>query len=151
MRARLAVEADIGVVGALSRDAHEEGRYSRYPMNEDKVYSLFHLALRGEDFFCVVVEHEYNIVGLMYGVVTDHFFSDMRYAANVALYVTPKFRGTWAAPHLVREFERVAIERGANEILIGNASGVDAVRTVEFYHALGYQPVGANCVKYIGE
>jgi GNAT superfamily N-acetyltransferase len=139
------------MVLALSRYAHAEGRYSRYLMNADKVDQLFNLALRGEDFFCVVVEHEGNIVGLMYGVVTDHFFSDMRYAANVALYVTPKLRGTWAAPHLVREFERVAVERGANEILIGTASGVDAVRTVEFYHALGYQPVGANCVKYIGE
>jgi GNAT superfamily N-acetyltransferase len=103
------------------------------------------------DFLCLVAVQEGDVVGLLYGIVTEHFFADMCYATNVMLYVAPEARGSWAVVKLIRRFERESRARGADEILIGNTSGINAARTVQLYARLGYHPVGANAVKYSGE
>jgi GNAT superfamily N-acetyltransferase len=152
MKARIVTEQDREAVYTLSKNAHAEGRYSRYPIHMAKVESLFNRAIEDKDFFCIVAEDgSGQLVGFFYGLVVEHFFSNMRYAMNAALYVEPAFRGSWAARMLVRKFEQIAIERGADEIMIGATSDINPARVVSFYYALGYQPVGANCVKYIGE
>jgi ribosomal protein S18 acetylase RimI-like enzyme len=151
MITRLATMADMDVVLALAARAHAEGRYGRYPMSHAKASYLFMRAQTEQEFFCVVAEQQNELVGFMVGLVCEHFFSNMTYATNIALYVTPEQRGSWAAAKLIRTFEREADARGAHEILIGAASDIKPARVLRFYHALGYQPVGANAVKYLGD
>jgi GNAT superfamily N-acetyltransferase len=150
MKARLVTAADYPACLALVREAHAEGRDARYELDEQKVRELFDRSLRGTDYFCIVADDDGIIVGLTYGLVTEHFYSVMRYATNVMFYVTPSRRGSWASVRMLRLFEREAQRRDADEMLIGNSSGVEAARTVELFYALGFQPVGANCVKYFG-
>lgn len=153
MKTRMAIESDRAALVALGVRAYREARYGRYPLNCEKLISLFDLTQKSNSpFFIVVLLDDSDVaIGMLIGLVTEHFFAEMAYATNLVLYVAPEKRGLHGAVRLIRAFEQEAIARGAEEILIGAASNIDAARTIELYHKLGYQPVGANSVKYIGE
>ena len=80
MKARMLQAGDREACYALAREANTEGRYARYELNMAKVELLFNRAIEEDDFFCIVVEHEGALVALMYGLVTEHFYSVMRFA-----------------------------------------------------------------------
>lgn len=152
MHIRRATRWDIPQLVALAGDAFSEARYARYPFSADKARQIVHMAQDSDNIFVfVAVDADDRPVGFLAALITEHYFADMIYATNIALYVSPEARGSRAAFKLVREFERVARAKGAAEILLGVTSGVQAQRTVEFYNRLGFQTVGALTVKYIGE
>jgi len=150
MNIRHATYADLGRLLALCEEGVGESRYQRYAFNAAKAATLLERALEVGDVIVLVAVDDENVVqGFFAGVVTQHYFVDMVYATNIGLYMTPAKRGGLTAAKLVREFERLARERGASEIMLGaTAGGVNAVRAVSFYKKLGYQPVGALTVKY---
>jgi GNAT superfamily N-acetyltransferase len=137
---------------ALGERAYTEARYSRYPLNSDKIARLFDSCFEDDSpFFCIALCDGETIAGVVLGLVTEHFFADMVYATFMTLYVEPEYRGGFGALRLIRSFEAEAASRGANEILVGNSSGINAMRVARLFAALGYQPIGANAIKYIGE
>src|SRR3990172_1927449 len=152
MHTQLATGDDKAAMIALGARADTEARHNRSPPHLGKVERMFgHTQAANGLIFGIVLIDEGVMIGMVIGLVTEHFFADMIYAANLVLYVVPEKRGGRGAVKLIRHFERECIARGANEILIGSTSNVQPARTMELYHALGYQPIGANAVKYLGE
>lgn len=151
MHTRFALQEDLQAVLALGERAYKEARYGdRYPFNGAKLVKLFDMAMDSDSVFLIVVEHDHEVIGLVLGLVTEHFFADMTYATFMALYVAPEQRKGRVALKLLRAFEAEAARRGANEILVGNSSNIDPIRVVRLFTACGYTPIGANAVKYIG-
>lgn len=151
MAARLHTAADLPQVYALAERAYLEARYNRHPLRKEKFARLAELAENQPDSVVLLVaENGGKLVGFMCGIVTEHYFADMVYATNLALYVTPEARGSHACLNLLRLFEQEARARGASEIMLGVTSGVQQERTARLYNALGYETVGALTVKYIG-
>ena len=152
MHTRLATIDDKATLVALGERAYTEARYDRYPFNRAKLEQLFDRTqtLAPAMFSIVLVDND-RLVGMVVGLVTEHFFADMIYATFLALYVEPDKRGGFGAFKLLRHFEEECIARGADEILVGNSSNVAPARTVDLFHRLGYSIVGANAVKYIGD
>jgi predicted GNAT superfamily acetyltransferase len=142
---RPATPEDTEQLIALAGDVFNGTRYSRYTFNADKCRRLGQLEGM---VLLVAVDAADRPVGFLAGVITDHYFADMVYATNIALVVSQEARGSRAALKLVREFERVAKARGADEIVLGVTAGYHAPRIEKFYNALGYSTVGALTVKY---
>lgn len=150
MGIRWVMRSDIPRLVELAASALLETRYARYPLDAEKVKALIHRAVDDQEIVVLVSVDADNVAqGFLAGVITEHYFLQMRYATNIALYVAPTLRGSRCAARLIREFERVARALGANEVMLGATSGSHMSRTAAFYDALGYQLVGAVTVKYM--
>ena len=145
---RAAHEEDIGRLVQLGRAMQEESpRFSRMGYSASKVWSLFINLIANEDAVVLVAVVDGEIVGMLMGYVTEQFFSHVRSASELVVYVTPECRGGRAAVRMIQAFEMWAFERGAKEIQLGVSTEVDAERTVGFYQRMGYAASGHTLVK----
>lgn len=97
---------------------------------------LVFVATRGED-----------MVGMVAGVVTEHFFSGTKYVSDLILYVRPTFRGTFAAGELVDALEGAGRAQGATESVLGISTEVHAEATAKLYERFGYTRSGISLRK----
>jgi GNAT superfamily N-acetyltransferase len=95
-----------------------------------------------------VAESE-EIVGFICGVLHQQFFTQQKFASDMALYVEPKYRGGSVAFRLVKAFENWAKENGASHIWLGQSVGQNIDDTAKFYLRLGYSMAGVNTVKHL--
>jgi GNAT superfamily N-acetyltransferase len=151
MNIRLAKPDDMPAVFELAERGYRESRYNRYPLRPEKFQNLADLAEAEPDSVLCVVAEETGIIGMLCAIVTEHYFADMVYATNLALYVDPDSRGKLVAPKMIRGFERAARVRGVDEIMLGATFGVESDRTLRLFNALGYETIGGLTVKYIGD
>lgn len=142
---------DLAALFDMAIAAAAEGQYKHYPFNDKKFWQLAELATFTEEVFCVVAEAAGTLRGFLLGYVTEHHFIDVTYAADIAFYVAPKFRGRSVGAALVREYEVQARLRGAQQTWLGASSGIEPMRTLEFYNSLGYATVGGLAIKSLGE
>jgi N-acetylglutamate synthase-like GNAT family acetyltransferase len=97
------------------------------------------------------VAEDKEIVGFICGAFHQQFFTQQKFASDMALYVEPKYRGGSAAFRLVKAFENWAKEKGASHIWLGQSVGQNIDATTKFYERLGYDMVGVNTVKHLGK
>lgn len=145
---------DVEQLIVLAGEAFTGTRYARYPVSPTKCRRIAELTEQSDEVLVLVAADEMDRpVGFLAGLISEHYFADMVYATNLALYVSPEARGGRVAIKLIRHFERLARARGAQEIVLGVTAGVGAgiFRTEKFYNALGYETIGASTVKYLGE
>lgn len=95
-----------------------------------------------------VAESE-EVIGFICGALHQQFFTQQKFASDMALYVEPKYRGGSAAFRLVKAFENWAKEKGASHIWLGQSVGQNMDDTAKFYLRLGYSMAGVNTVKHL--
>lgn len=144
IRMRLAIHDDVDEIVALGAKMHAESpRFSKFPYNEAKLATLAHHLIGWKDGLILVCEDElHTIVGMYVGVVSDHYFSDARYATDLLLYVDPKHRGGLCAVRMIRAFAEWAKGRGALEIAPGCSTEVEPQKVRKLYEALGFRTAG---------
>lgn len=84
----------------------------------------------------VVAEQDGALVGMLGGMVYDHFLTNARTANECVWWVEPSARGGVVAKGLLTAFEAWARERGARFIDIGSWNP----RLDRWYARLGYAP-----------
>lgn len=139
--------ADIEEVIALARVNVAESRFGWLPFDEAKVRAnLKRMAEAPRSHICALVARRQDgkLVGYMAGQIEEYFFCRERVASSVFLFVDPKERGGFAAVKLILAFRKWAQNRGAAEIYIGVASGVNIERTGRFLKRLGLTLTGGN-------
>ena len=148
---RPAAPTDADALFRLAAAGVDETRYALYGVSQEKLEKLLETALQNPGIAVLLVAEKGGAVcGFLYGAVIEHPFCPIVYAASISFYVEPESRGI-AGRKLVAAFELAAEARGAQEIIMATSSGVDAARTVRFYHALGYTALGALMLKHLGE
>lgn len=136
----------LGEAIKLAKNMIAESAFSRRNFNPEK----FAKVLESPDvYFAFYRNDKHEIIGGFMGAVTYSFFGDDVIASDFALYIEPEHRGGMGAVRLVRDFESWAIGLGAKEIYIGQSTGVEPERTVQFYERLGYQKVGYTTRKEV--
>jgi len=128
---------------------HEESVFRDQPFSRDRLAFLAHLCVTNQDYACFVAERNGQVVGLMVGLKGQHFFSDSKYAADLALYVAPHHRGSTAAIRLVIEFSKWAEASGCNEIRCGVTTGINDEVGGKIYKRFGFHDGGRLYVKKI--
>lgn len=128
---------------------HEESVFRDQPFSRDRLAFLAHLCVTNQDYACFVAERNGQVIGLMVGLKGQHFFSDSKYAADLALYVEPRHRGSTAAIRLVIEFSKWAEASGCNEIRCGVTTGINDEVGGKIYKRFGFHDGGRLYVKKI--
>ncbi len=128
---------------------HEESVFRDQPFSRDRLAFLAHLCVTNQDYACFVAERNGQVVGLMVGLKGQHFFSDSKYAADLALYVAPHHRGSTAAIRLVIEFSKWAEASGCDEIRCGVTTGINDEVGGKIYKRFGFHDGGRLYVKKI--
>ncbi len=133
----------------MARAMHAESpRYRDRSFAEEKarnIINMLTLGLGGSAGF--VVEGDGKIIGMIGGAVVEDFFGYDKYVTDFVLYVDPAHRGGWAAPRLIRIFEKWAWENHAIEICLGVSTGIHMEDTVGLYERLGYKISSVTLIK----
>src|SRR5690606_41625804 len=73
-----------------------------------------------------VAEQDGQLIGMLAGMVVQHFFGDDYYATDYVLFVRPEHRGSSAAPRLYRAREELLKEGGrVKELGLGISIDID--------------------------
>jgi GNAT superfamily N-acetyltransferase len=148
MRIAPLTSADIEEALELARRNWAESRFAaRLPFDEEKVRAnLKRMAEDPRPSYCVFVarDHTGRLVGYLAGSVEEYFFCRRLIASSVFFFVDPKARGGLAAVKLILAFRRWALNRGAAELYIGIATGVNLEKSSRFLHKMGFQFTGGN-------
>jgi len=130
----------------LGRAMHEESpRFKDMDYDEEKLLNLgVNLAEQGGIF---LAEKNGKPVGMVLGMVTEHFFGHDLMATDLAVYVHPDHRGGTLVVRLIKKFEAWAFSMGAKIVSMGVSTEVDAERTSQLYKRLGYRMTGCLAVK----
>lgn len=132
----------------LARLMHEESpRFSRMSFAEGKASSVIDFLIADPSGCAFVADDGDRIVGMMGGIVVEHFFSRALTASDLVLYVLPQHRGSSVAVRLVRQFEQWAIAAGACEVVLSVGTELQAERTATLFERLGYARSGIMTIK----
>lgn len=148
MKLRPATRTDLPAMLALGPMIHAESRFAAFPYDPAKLSkSLEHLiALQDKGaHLCLLAENrEGQLIGGFIGALEEYFFSSVKTANSILIWVAPDYRGSAAALRFISAFRDWAKNRGAVEVCILVAGGVAIGRTDRFLRKLGFHQTGGN-------
>tara|TARA_R110000822_G_scaffold74370_3_gene178647 strand:- start:860 stop:1330 length:471 start_codon:yes stop_codon:yes gene_type:complete len=146
IRTYIVVPADFAEIIELGRQMQQESVYRHFNFSENKCAMLLHTCITNPDthFARIAVTGADEIVGILLGEISEHYFGTDLIASDYLWYVAPAHRGSKAGLMLLNDFQAWAKERSAAEVYIGVSSGVSAEKTGALLCKLGYDLVGGN-------
>jgi GNAT superfamily N-acetyltransferase len=151
MKIRRLEPADLPQMLELGRMMHAESSFKAIPYSEGRVLQLGGECLKEPDrYCCVVAVEDERLIGGMIGLRGLHFFSEVPYAADLALYVIPEKRGSSAAIKLLATFIGWAESVGCKEVRCGVTTGINPDVADRLYTTAGFNRAGALYVRRIG-
>ena len=126
---------------------HRESRYNKYDISEAKVEKFFRNHIADNDKCFIAARLEGQIIGTLFGIINETFFSDDRVGMVTFFYVYKKYRMTAAAPKMLYVFQEWAKKRKAQEIMVGVTTNVRIKETDRFLQRIGFDFIGGNYSK----
>lgn len=124
-----------------------ESEFSYVVPEKQKILQLF----KNPNAVAFLALENDQIVGFISGLVHEYFFSNRKRVSDLGFFVLPEYRGSRVALKLVKLLEAWAIEKNANELHLGQTTGLEIDKTKRFYERLGFKTVGFNTVKHLRE
>jgi len=124
-----------------------ESEFSYANPEKQKILQLF----KNPNAVAFLALENNQIVGFISGIVHEYFFSNRKRVSDLGFFVLPEYRGSRVALKLVKLLESWAIEKKAEELHLGQTTGLDIDKTKKFYERLGFKTVGFNTVKHLRE
>jgi GNAT superfamily N-acetyltransferase len=145
---RKAIRSDVqALVGMAFAMWHESPRYNKVGFDPNKMTWLLGHMIDNDECAVFVAEERGSLFGMIGVLTAPYFFSEERYACDLAVYVAPDRRGGTAGIRLVKAAEEWAESVGVREIQLGVSAGIDAERVGKLYEKLGYERATAGYVK----
>ena len=148
MKIRLANDKDIDALMVLGSAMHQESRFARYPMNEEKVRQSIEVMLKEPKANGILLaEHDSaGLVGMLAVCVQPLFFADALIAQDRWYYVAKEHRGSAAALKLLVAFRRWAENRQARELNINMSVDIEQAKFNKFMIHMDFKSCGSNFV-----
>ena len=127
----------------------ESPRFNKFTFDREKSAALINHLISINNGIIVVAEKDGVIVGMLGGMVTEHFFSRDLYACDFVVYIEPEYRGGSTVIRMIKLFEQRAIELGAKEVSLGISTELQSERTASLYEKLGYIRSGISTIKRV--
>jgi GNAT superfamily N-acetyltransferase len=147
MKVRFAEQADREALIALALENRHEIAHAPVAVCMERVEQTLHGLFErnpGSHVVLLVQTDAGDLVGLLIGCVERYFYSDALQAQLIQWYVKKSYRGTSAAPRLVKAFVAWARSRGANDVFMGISSGLNVHLTHRLMMRLGFAYLGGN-------
>lgn len=129
--------------------ADEAEKHELFPFDLELTLTNAALTIQNENGCFLVAFIGSEPVGFLWGYCHPLPWSKSKLAADNILYVVPEYRKTRVAFSLMREWEGWAKSRGAAQVQISIASGIDEESTVSFYKKMGYSYTGQQFRKEV--
>ena len=140
---------DIPSMIALGKKLHEESpRFMGMDYSEKKLFELGKVVAGQGGLF--IAEYDGEIVGMVVGLISEHFFGHDLMASDLTFYIHKDHRGGTLGVRLMKQFEAWAKCMGARVISLGISTEIDAKRTGDLYRRIGYRTRGEMFVKETG-
>lgn len=139
---RRAAIKDVPQLLALGKEMHEESSYKQYSLNLRKLDVTLTSCIRDEMAIPLVAERDGKLLGGIIGFISSHYFGDDLVASDMAFFLTKEERKGRLGLKLLMAFIEEAKRLGADQISIGNSTGVDIDRIKKLYESLGLTHVG---------
>ena len=104
-----------------------------------------HIADNDKCFIAARLDGE--IVGALFGIINETFFSDDRVGLVTFFYVYPKHRMTAAAPKMLYVFQEWAKKRQAMEIMVSVTTALRIKESDKFLQRIGFEFIGGNYIR----
>lgn len=139
---------DIPKITDLAEEMHPEGDYADVPFCREMYEDFLRIAIAQDTYAVFLYETGGEITGGLMASVFCYLFSPRLQAADMGFFVKKKYRGSMAAPQLVKAYEQWARDKGALKIRL-DVSTADT-KAGAFYERMGYSCVGGNYSKNAG-
>lgn len=139
--------SDLPALLKLGRAMHEEAPHYRHlPFSEAKaIEAIDRTAAFGAVF--VATDGE-NTIGMIGGLVSEHFFTEYKTAYAICHYVDKEHRGSSAGVKLVINFEDWAFKSAqANATVLSPSTGINTDVVVSIYERMGYRMISHSLMK----
>lgn len=115
------------------------------PENPERhLLGQFIIWMRRPEYAVWVADWCGTLLGGMAAHLYSPWYTDRLVSCDVVLYLAPERRGGLAAKRLIKTYIRWARDNGAEEVLIGNQTGIESERTLGLYERCGFTRVGYN-------
>jgi len=146
---RTATIEDIDRLLELGRMFHAESpEYRDISFDDNKVRQVLTSMIENPQIGVIfVVTQSDRIVGGIVGMLTEYWFSDEKFATDLAVFVDPTTRHGVIASKLVIALRIWAAKMGARELKMPITAGINTDGVARLYDALGMRSVGQTFVK----
>ena len=133
---REATEEDIFDVLILAKEFSKEAP-STHTWDKNKTEAFLNSALLNDNMVLFVLEVDGEIVGSILGFVIEVYMSHKVQSTELAWFITKEYRGKPSSIRLVKAFEKWSIDKGANQIGMGDIEGISNLE--HLYTRMGYK------------
>lgn len=128
---------------------HESPRFNKFTFDLDKTRKLIEFLVTNSNGIVIVAERDGKLIGMLGGMVSEHFFSRDTYACDFVVFIDPEHRGGSTVIRMIKLFEQRAKDLGAKEVSLGISTEVNTERTANLYEKLGYMRSSVGTIKRI--
>lgn len=136
---------DLDRLMVLAKEFQEEAP-SQHEWDEDKSRAVVAASFDDDNQVIITFKVNGEIVGMLYGVVTEPFLSYKKVATELAWFVSKDYRGKGALA-MVNIFEQWALFKGATAVVMADIEGVTPLGKA--YEKLGYSKLETSYSKDI--
>ncbi|QGH45095.1 hypothetical protein [Ralstonia phage Reminis] len=105
-------------------------------------------SILSDDGYVSVLEVDRKVVGGFWGIITNQPWSATKFAQDIIIYVEKPYRDGNGLK-LIRQWMKWAKDKGAKEVYLSTASGIDTERFIRLTKLLGFEPVGHGFKKEV--
>jgi hypothetical protein len=134
--------SDVPSVVELASHMHQEGVYSPYNFNGNKLHRHIEGYVDKEHSCGFVYIRDDTIQGAVFGHLDNHYFGDSSLAIQNGFFIKKEARGGMAAIKLLRSFEDWAVTKDVDCICFSTSNNGKDDRWLKFCEARGYEHVG---------
>lgn len=127
----------------LGRLSHAESRYRDAPFSEQRLLST----LAAPDIYARLCKKNDVYIGGMVAIIGFDFFTDVRIAFELTLYIQAEHRGGFEAVSLIRDCEKWCQLMGARALRPSITQGENSGVADGIYRKLGYTDFGKTYQK----
>lgn len=128
--------------------ANEVTTMSNHPLSVKTLMEGLASTILSNDGYVSVLEVDGKIVGGFWGLLTNQPWSDTKFAQDVIIVVDVEYRNGNGLL-LIKEWMKWAKVKGAREVYLSTASGIETERFIRLAGRLGFSPVGHGFKKEI--
>lgn len=145
IKVSLATINDLDRLMVLAKEFQDEAP-SQHAWDENKARATVAASFDDDNQVIITFKVDGNIVGMLYGVVTEPFLSYKKVATELAWFVSKEYRGKGATV-MVDVFEQWAAFKGADTVIMADIEGVTPLEPL--YKKLGYSKLETSYSKEV--
>lgn len=139
---RSATELDLPRMLQLAVRYSDEVIGNKYPIEPDFAVATMANSLLSDCNYCKLLIKEGKVIGYLWATLTNFPWSSKPVAYDNIFYVEPEHRGGFGIASLIRDYYKWATDKGAREVCISTASGIDVDKVCSLFEVLDFKLIG---------